>query len=177
MHINWGGIYMDYTKTIAGYQDMSLVDYDDLRGKYLTFLIDNQTFGIPIADVVQIVGVQEITAVPDFPSYAKGIINLRGNIIPLIDVRLRFGKEEIPYTERTCVIVTNISGHQIGLIVDSVDEVTTISDDQITPPPVVSSDYTNNFITGVGLQEGKIILLLDTQKILGSSEIARLTEN
>jgi len=168
---------MDFVKDMTGYANTSSVDNDDMKGRFLTFLVDNQTYGIPIADVIQIVSVQEITTVPDFPSYAKGIINLRGNIIPLIDMRLRFRKDEIPYNERTCVIVTNIDGHQIGLIVESVDEVTTIPDDQISPPPVVSSDYASNYITGVGLQGKKVILLLNTQKILGRSEIEMLTDN
>ena len=96
---------------------------DEMRGRYLTFFIDNQVFGIPIADVIQIVGVQEITEVPEFPTYAKGIINLRGNIVPLIDMRIRFHKEELPYNDRTCVIVTNIGSRLIGLVVEAVDEV------------------------------------------------------
>jgi purine-binding chemotaxis protein CheW len=164
-------------RDLAGLSGNAAADLDEMKGRYLTFLVDKQTFGIPIADVVQIVGVQEITKVPEFPDYAKGIINLRGNIIPLIDVRLRFHKEEIPYNERTCVIVTSIADRSIGLVVDSVDEVSTIGDEEISPPPRFSSDYTNNFITGVGLHSSKIILLLDTQKILGSAEIASLSVN
>lgn len=148
--------------------------YDEMRGRYLTFIVDEQTFGIPIADVVQIVGVQEITEVPELPSYAKGVINLRGNIIPLIDMRIRFHKEEIAYNDRTCIIVTDIGGRFIGLIVEAVDEVTTISDDEISPPPIVSADYTSNFLTGIGLQNDKIILLIDTRKILSGSDIEKL---
>ena len=105
---------------------------DEMRGRYLTFFIDNQVFGIPIADVIQIVGVQEITEVPEFPTYAKGIINLRGNIVPLIDMRIRFHKEELPYNDRTCVIVTNIGSRLIGLVVEAVDEVASISDEEIS---------------------------------------------
>lgn len=150
---------------------------DDMRNRYLTFLVEDQTFGIPISDVVQIVGVQEITKVPEFPDYAKGIINLRGSIIPLIDVRLRFHKPEIPYSERTCIIVVNIDGRFIGLVVDTVDEVSTISDGEISPTPKVTSDYSANFITGVGLHNNNLILLLDTQKILGKAEIESLATN
>ena len=89
--------------------DIENLDDDTLRNKYLTFFIEEQLFGVPIADVVQIVGMQDITKVPEFPSYAKGVINLRGIIIPIIDVRLRLKKEEITYNERTCIIVTNIN--------------------------------------------------------------------
>jgi purine-binding chemotaxis protein CheW len=146
-----------------------------MRGRYLTFFIDNQVFGIPIADVIQIVGVQEITEVPEFPTYAKGIINLRGNIVPLIDMRIRFHKEELPYNDRTCVIVTNIGSRLIGLVVEAVDEVASISDEEISPPPVVSSDDTDSYITGIGLKDNKIIVLLDTQKILSTAAIEKLS--
>jgi purine-binding chemotaxis protein CheW len=167
---------MDTVKTGTDLTDVAVSNIDDMKGRFLTFLVDRQIYGIPISDVVQIVGVQEITTVPDFPSYAKGIINLRGSIIPLIDMRLRFGKEELPYNERTCIIVTNIDGHQIGLIVESVEEVATIPDGEISPPPVVSSENANTYITGVGLHEEKIVLLLNTQKILAGSEIDELTQ-
>jgi purine-binding chemotaxis protein CheW len=168
---------VEKVRDLAGLSGSAAAVDDEMKGRYLTFLVDKQTFGVPITDVVQIVGVHEITKVPEFPEFAKGIINLRGNIIPLIDVRLRFHKEEIPYNERTCVIVTSIADRYIGLVVDSVDEVSTIGDEEISPPPRFSSDYTNNFITGVGLQNNEIILLLDTQKILGNAEIERLSVN
>lgn len=146
---------------------------ESLKGKYLTFFIDSQIYGIPIADVVQIVGVQDITEIPEFPVYAKGIINLRGTIIPVIDMRIRLGKMEIPYDDKTCIIVTSIGGRLIGLAVDSVDEVTYISDEEISPPPKLPDvDTESRFITGVGLHNDKITLLLDSQKILGEEEIS-----
>lgn len=151
------------------------VEEDTLRDKYLTFFTDNQLLGIPIADVVQIVGVQEITSVPDFPDYAKGIINLRGTIIPVIDVRLRLHKEEILYDERTCTIVTNISGVFIGFIVDSVNEVTKIDKSNISAPPKMGTDYVNSYITGVGKLDNKVVLLLNTQKMLSEKEIETIT--
>lgn len=165
---------MAIAKDLTGTNQSHAAELDGMKGRYLTFLVDNQTFGIPIADVVQIVGVQEITKVPEYPSYAKGIINLRGSIIPLIDMRLRFHKEDKEYNERTCVIVTNIGGRSIGLVVESVDEVSALGDDEISPPPAVSADYTNRFLTGVGIHNKKIILLLDTQMILGRTELDSL---
>lgn len=146
------------------------LDSTEMKGKYLTFWTDKQLFGVPIADVVQIIGNQEITSIPDSPRYAKGVINLRGNIIPVIDVRLRFGKEEADYDEKTCIIVSKIGESHIGFIVDSVDEVTTIDDDDISPPPKMSKDCTNAYLTGIGKIQNKVVMLLDTSKILNQNE-------
>lgn len=151
-------------------------DTSEMDGKYLTFWTDKQLFAVPIADVVQIVGVQTITAIPEFPSYAKGIINLRGSIIPIIDVRIRFGKPEIDYDEHTCIIVTSIEDKLIGFIVESVDEVTYIEDDEISEPPRVSGDFNNEYLVGVGKHEGKVILLLDTRKILTGDQLQSINQ-
>lgn len=142
--------------------------------KYLTFWVDNQLLGIPIADVVQIIGVQEISSVPEFPSYAKGIINLRGTIIPVIDIRLRLNKPETEYTDRTCTVVTNIGGSFVGFIVDAVDEVTDIDDSQIAPPPRFSENVVNNFLTGIGKLHGKVVLLINSKKILSNHEFEEI---
>lgn len=151
------------------------LDEDTLKNKYLTFYTDKQLFGILISEVVQIVGMQEITAVPEFPSYAKGVINLRGTIIPIIDVRLRLKKEEIEYNERTCIIVTNINGAYIGFIVDSVNEVTNINNGDISNPPQMGSDYVNTFITGIAKLNSNIVLLIDLKKILNEKELDFIT--
>jgi len=148
-----------------------ILDEDTLKNKYLTFYTEDQLFGIPIADVVQIVGIQDITAVPEFPKYAKGLINLRGTIIPIIDVRLRLKKEEKQYDERTCIIVTNINSSFIGFIVDSVDEVAKIFEDNISSPPKMGSDYVNTYITGIAKLDNKIILLINLKKMLSEKEI------
>lgn len=140
----------------------------EMKGKYLSFWTDNQLFGIPIADVMQIVGIQHITSIPDYPYYAKGVIDLRGSIIPVLDVRLRLGKEEAAYTERTCIIVINVSERFAGLIVDQVDEVAQIPDENISPPPKVN-DGSNGAISAIAKQKDKVVLLLDTAKILSDS--------
>lgn len=163
---------MDFAKQN---EEILTEDNDGLKGKYLTFFANQQLFGIPIAEVVQIIGMQQITPVPEFPEYAKGIINLRGNIIPIIDVRCRFHMQEIPYDEHTCIIVTNIRDLYIGFVVDTVDEVTTIDDGEISPPPKVSADYSNAYLTGIGKCAGKVVLLLDAQKILSDSVIESLS--
>ena len=160
---------MEMTQDINNMSDE--MDTDEMKGKYLTFWTDKQLFGVPISDVVQIIGIQEITPIPDSPTYSKGVINLRGSIIPVIDVRLRFGKSEENYNERTCIIVTKIEENYIGFIVDAVDEVTTISDEDISSPPKISKDRTNAYLTGIGKVESKVVLLLDTSKILNQNEI------
>ena len=147
-------------------------DTNEMDDKYLTFWTDKQLFGVQISDVVQIIGIQEITPIPDAPTYAKGVINLRGIIIPVIDVRTRFGKAEIPYSEHTCIIVTKLDDNYIGFIVDLVDEVTTIDSEHISPPPKISKDKTNPYLTGIGKVGDKVVMLVDTSKILNENEIA-----
>ncbi len=150
---------------------------DEINGKYLTFWTDNQLFGIPISNVVQIVSVQKITKVPDFPVYAKGIIDIRGSIIPVIDVRLRFHRQEIPYNEKTCIIVTNIQDNLIGFIVDSVDEVAKIEAENISNPPKVSTKNTDDYLTGIAKLGNKVVLLLDSEKILNNEEISDIVND
>lgn len=151
----------------------------DMEGKFLTFWIHGQLFGISISDVVQIVGMQKITEVPDYPHYAKGIINLRGSIIPLIDIRLRLGKPEREYDDRTCIIVANIGDRYFGFIVDEVEEVSDIADDQISPPPQLEREPANPYLIGIarleaGAKGENIVLCLDVAKILGESELEAL---
>lgn len=144
----------------------------EMDGKYLTFLTQGQLFGIAIADVVQIVGMQEITEIPDFPSYAKGIINLRGTITPLIDMRLRLGKSEKAYDERTCIIVTLMNGNiAVGFIVDEVDAVTSIDEANISPPPKVAHESGNPYLIGVARHEGRVVLLMDVSRILSQDVV------
>jgi len=153
-------------------------DIDEMNGRYLTFWTDDQLFGIPIENVVQIVNVQKITELPQFPKYAKGIINLRGSIIAVIDMRLRLGKQEIPYNERTCIIVTKIQKDLIGLIVDAVDEVTKIDPENITAPPKISeSDATNAYLTGIAKSDDKVVLLLDSEKIMENNKILPVAQD
>ena len=138
----------------------------DLDGKYLTFKTDNQLFAIEVADVVQIVGLQTITTMPDSPAYEKGIINLRGSIIPVIDFSLRLGRTEKEYNDRTCIIVLNINGQEIGLIVDEVDSVIKIEIEKISDPPNKSEVKKDNYITGIAKLDKKIVLIMDASKIL-----------
>lgn len=112
-------------------QQLIVKEEDTQSGKYLTFPLGNEVFGIEIKYITEIIGIQTITIVPEVPKYVKGIINLRGKIIPVVDVRLKFNKEEAEYNDRTCIIVIDIKDITIGLIVDCVSEVVDITDENI----------------------------------------------
>ncbi len=156
--------------------EMDSAESQQEENKYLTFWIDGELFGIPISDVVQIISMQKIIPLPDFPAYAKGIINLRGNIVPVIDMRIRLKRPEAEYNESTCIVVTNIHGNYIGFIVDTVDEVTDINNDKISPPPKVTKEIVNRYLTGIGQIGKKVVLLLDVSKIFSDSEFDEVTE-
>ena len=152
----------------------------DLEGKWLTFWVDGQLYGSSIALVEQIVSMMPITEVPEYPYYAKGIINIRGSIVPLIDLRLRLGKEEAEYTDHTCIIICRLEDSPIGFIADSVDAVLTIAPEQITPPPKMGEDGANRYITGIARipsddgAEETLVLCLDTTKVLLRDELNEL---
>ncbi len=153
---------------------------DDLETRYLTFWTDRRLFGLPIGQVVQIVGLQAITELPEHPAYVKGIISLRGQIIPVIDMRLRFSLPEAPYNDRTCIIITHVGGNDFGLIVDEVDEVTDIPPTQIAPPPKLNGEKENDYLTGIAqlkadhTQRERVALLLQTARILGDEVLTDL---
>jgi purine-binding chemotaxis protein CheW len=152
-----------------------LQEEDTLQGRFLTFSLADDVYGLPIEYVVEIIGIQSITIVPNVPSYIKGIINLRGKIIPVIDVRLKFGKEPAEYNDRTCVIVIETGDISVGLIVDNVDEVLTIEDDDIAAPPANRMGFENRYIMGIGKIGGKVQLLLDCQRLLLGDEFAGMS--
>ena len=135
--------------------------------KYLTFVIDKNSFAVPIADVVSILQMQEIVPVPEFPPYAKGVINIRNEIFPVVDVRIRLCKPEKEYTGTTCIIMVNINSQQVGLIVDAVSEVTDIPYDKISAPPQgFSKDDVNSYLIGVANHNEQVILIIDSQKVV-----------
>lgn len=119
---------------------------DTQQDRYLTFSLGNQIFGIEIRYVTEIIGIQPITEVPEMPDYVKGIINLRGKIIPVIDVRLKFRKEPAEYNDRTCIIVIDIHEISIGLIVDNVAEVLTITEENIVPPRITGQVFRTDIL-------------------------------
>lgn len=147
---------------------------EDISMKYLTFQISGQTYGISIRNVIEIVQVQPVTELPELPYYAKGIINMRGRVIPLIDVNLRFNKPEQQYTDRTCIIIVDINSMYVGFIVDAVEEVLDIDNSLISPPPSFSADQSGRFVTGIGKMEKSIVLLLDTRLLLSDDMLGML---
>lgn len=146
---------------------------DTQKEKYLTFSIGNEMYGIEIRYVTEIIGIQPITEVPELPEYIKGIINLRGKIIPVMDVRLRFKKQYKEYNDRTCVIVIDIDDVCIGLIIDSVSEVLSIPDSEIVAPPEVNK-HGNKYIKGVGKVGNVVKLILDCHKLLSDNDLEAL---
>ena len=150
---------------------ISALKEDTQTGRFLTFLLGKETYGIEIKCVTEIVGIQSITEMPEMPAYIKGIINLRGLIIPLLDVRLRFGKEAREYDDRTCVIVIHLSGISVGLIVDSVSEVLTIPEEDVVELPSLNNGLKNGYVKNIGKLEGYVVLLLDCDKLLSEDEL------
>ena len=149
---------------------------DTQKGKFLTFALGKEEYGVEIQYVTEIIGIQAITPIPNLPSYVKGIINLRGKIIPVMDVRLRFGKEPREYNDRTCVVVVDIRNVAIGLIVDAVSEVLSIPDEEIVPPPEVNKAFQNRYIKGIGKTAGGVKLLLECERLIGEEETIQLGE-
>lgn len=158
------------------YDENKGLEEDTQHGRYLTFSLDNEVYGIEIKCVNEIIGVQPITTIPEVPAYVKGIINLRGKIIPVIDVRLKFGKEPMEYNDRTCIVVIDINDVYVGLIVDNVDEVLTIDDEDIATPPVANMGFENRYIKGIGKAGNSVQLLLDSDKLLRVDEMDIIEE-
>lgn len=154
-----------------GTQQFIEQEEDTQKGKYLTFSLGSEFYGIEIKHVTEIIGIQPITEVPELPLYIRGIINLRGKIVPVMDVRLRFKKPSIEYNDRTCVVVVEMKDISVGLIVDSVSEVLSISDENIVPPPEVGKGLSNKYIKGIGKVGNDVKLLLDCERLFNDDEV------
>ena len=141
------------------------------------FRVGRETFGVPIELVHEIVRVPEITSVPDSPDYIEGVINLRGKIVSIVDLRKRFGEREIVNNDRkNRILVAEIDGKMVGLIVDSASEVLRLPASEVEPAPNVFSDDDLNYVTGVGKLSGRLIILIDLSKILQKGELRRIGE-
>ena len=141
-------------------------NFTQYGGEILLFNIENNVYGVEIQYITEIIGIQPITIVPKVPNYIKGVINIRGKVIPVMSVRKRFGKEEIPYDERTCIIVVEWDGTAVGLIVDRVREVLAVKSRQISATPDYKSVNTNRYIRNIVDSNNEIKLLLDCQKLV-----------
>jgi purine-binding chemotaxis protein CheW len=145
-------------------------DEDTQKDKYLTFHLAKEDYGIEICFVTEIIGVQEITELPEMPDFIKGIINLRGKVIPVMDVRARFKLPGRDYDERTCIIVVEIDKTTVGLVVDEVREVMDIPESQVEPPPNITDKKSSRFIQGVGKVENDVKIILNISQLLYEDE-------
>jgi purine-binding chemotaxis protein CheW len=150
------------------------IEEDTQKDKYLTFVIENESYGIEIKHVTEIIGIQNVTEVPDLPDFIRGIINLRGKIIPVMDVRTRFKKEFMDYNDRTCIIVIDIEEISIGLIVDTVSEVLNIAEENVVLPPNSKTGFSNRYVKGIGKVGDDVKLILDCKKLLKEDELEEL---
>ena len=138
------------------------------------FRIGRETFGVPISLVHEIVRVPDITAVPDAPDYIEGVINLRGKIVSIVDLRKRFGEKEISRHKKNRILVVEVESKMVGLIVDAASEVLRLPADQIDVPPDIFEEGELNYVTGVGKLKERLIILVDLSKILQKGELKRL---
>lgn len=152
-----------------------------LAGKYLTFLLGEESYGLGILKVQEIIGMQSITRIPRTPDYVRGVINLRGKVIPVIDLRLRFAMEEAEVSRKTCIIVVQVSKEEssitMGIVVDEVSEVLEISADQIEPAPAFGTQVETSFVLGIAKTEDAVKILLDIDRIMTEGEMANLARS
>lgn len=162
------------TKTI----DQAVKAMIEKEGKYLTFTLAEEEYGIGILKVKEIIGMMAITTVPQTPDFVKGVINLRGKVIPVMDLRLRFGMEAIDYNDRTCIIVVEIEGSagtiHIGIVVDSVSEVLNIKGEDIEETPTFGAKLNTDYILGMAKMENSVKILLDIDRVLNENEVLLL---
>lgn len=148
---------------------------EDTGGKYLTFRLDSEEYGIEILKAREIIGLMDITPVPRTPDYVRGVINLRGKIIPVYDMRLKFGMPALPDTDETCIIVVDIiingSSAQVGVLVDAVSEVMEIDSENIDPSPMMGAHVHANFIRGIAKTEKGVIILLEVENALSNEDL------
>ncbi len=159
-----------------GTQSTSTASADAARraesGKYLTFVLADESYGLEILKVREIIGTMSITPVPRTPVYVKGVINLRGRVIPVVDLRVKFGLEEAEVTDETCIIVVDVSGTQTGIYVDTVDEVLDIDSEEIEEAPDFGAGVDTEYILGVAKMGESVKILLDIDRVISTTEIA-----
>src|SRR5215831_4974131 len=163
--------------TIAA-ESATALPNDARSGKYLTFQLGSEEFGIRVLKVREIMGLQEITAVPQTPAHVKGVINLRGKVVPVVDLRLKFGLPAAEYTQRTCIIVAQIQGESgpvlIGIVVDGVSEVLNLTAQEIEDTPDFGDETGVRYLLGMAKVKGKVKILLDIDQVLSTQELNHL---
>ncbi len=152
-------------------RDQSGLDIDADNNEFLTFALGEEEYGVDILKVQEIRGYDAVTRLPDAPDYIKGVINLRGTIVPVIDMRLKFRLASAEYTAVTVMIVLNVSNRIVGIVVDSVSDVIRLSADQIRPVPELGATIDRQFLTGIGTQDERMLILLDIERLMTSQEM------
>ncbi|GMT42089.1 MAG: chemotaxis protein CheW [bacterium] len=147
---------------------------EDLSGKYLSFIIGKEEYGIEILSVNEIISIIEITSIPNLSDYVKGVINLRGSVIPIVDLRMKFGMPEKEYDKETCIIVVNLHGRLMGIIVDTVSEVLDITEEDIDSSLNFGISVEIDFILGMGKVKDKVVILLVIERVLQSKQLAAI---
>ena len=143
-------------------------------GKYLTFFLAAEEYGVEILKVQEIIGMMPITRVPRTPQFVKGVINLRGKVIPIVDLREKFGMETVEGAAESCMIVVQVQGVQLGVLVDRVSEVSAFTDAEIAEPPSFGADVDTEYLLGIAKGAGKVTLLLDIDRVLTAGEVVDL---
>ncbi len=156
--------------------ETTAVENNARGGKFLTFSLADEDYGVEILRVREIIGVMDITAVPQMPEHVKGVINLRGKVIPVVDLRLKFGMEEIPYTEATCIIVVDV-GALMGIIVDTVQEVLDVDAANVEPAPPLGGAVDTSYVLGMGKVRDDVKILLDIDKVLNDDKAYAVDED
>jgi len=155
--------------------DQAVKAMSDRDGKYLTFRLADEEYGVSILKIKEIIGVMPITTVPQTPDFVKGVINLRGKVIPVITLRKKFGMEEAEYTDKTCIVVVeiliNAENVQIGIVVDTVSEVLNIKEEDIEDTPSFGTNLDTKYILGMAKMEGGVKILLEIDRVLSSEEL------
>jgi len=153
---------------------------EEYAGKYLTFNLADEEYGIAILKVKEIIGMMPVTQVPKTPEFVKGVVNLRGKVIPVTDLRLKFGLPETDYTDRTCISVIEINGQNgtilVGIVVDAVSEVLNIKAEEIEPAPAFGAQLDTGFILGMAKTEEGVKILLDIDDVLNTDAVTVLQE-
>ena len=151
-------------------------DIEVIENQFLTFKINSEQYGVGIAFVMEIIEMIKVTPIPEMPDFIKGVINLRGKVIPVMDIRARFSMEEREYDDRTCIIVVKLEELEIGIIVDTVSEVVNIPKGQIEPAPQISKENEKKFVMGMGKIGDDVTILLDLDKMLFEKDVEKLIE-
>ena len=145
-------------------------------GEFLTFALSAEEYGVDILKVQEIRGYDAVTRLPDAPAHIKGVINLRGTIVPVVDMRVKFRLERADYGPTTVMIVLNVGGRVVGMVVDSVSDVIRLADEQVRPVPEVGCPIERRFLTGIGTLDDRMLILLDIERLMASTEMGLVTE-